>query len=181
VEILGARARWATALVVALALPAAAPAQVANEYEVKAAFLFNFTRFVDWPASSRSAPFCIGVAGADPFGGALQEVIRGRFAGGRAIAVKYFKTGDDITACEMVFISADDPKKAVALLAQIKGSPVLSVGDAPGFCRIGGVIGFAVQDNKIRLQINTDAALRAHLQVSSKLLSLASLVRQTDE
>ena len=72
-EILGPRPRWAVALVVALALPPAVSSQVANEYDVKAAFLFNFTRFVDWPPSPRSAPFCIGVDGAGPFNGALEN------------------------------------------------------------------------------------------------------------
>jgi hypothetical protein len=181
VEILGPRPRWAVALVVALTLPRAVPAQVANEYEVKAAFLFNFTRFVDWPPSSRSAPFCIGVDGADPFNSALEDVVKGRSVGGRAIAIKHFKPGDDATACEIVFISAADPRKAAAVLTQFKGAPILTVGDAPGFCKIGGVIGFSVQGNKVKLDINPDAALRARLQISSKLLSLASLMRETGE
>lgn len=180
-EILGPRPRWAVALVVALALPCAAPAQVANEYEVKAAFLFNFTRFVDWPPSSRSALFCIGVDGVDPFNGALEDVVKGRSVGGRAIAIKHFKAGDDVSACEIVFVSAADPRKAAAILAQFKGAPILTVGDAPGFCKNGGVIGFSVQGNKVKLDINPDAALRAHLQISSKLLTLASLVRETGE
>jgi hypothetical protein len=166
---------------VSLALPAPVPAQVANEYEVKAAFLFNFTRFVDWPPSSRSAPFCIGVDGADPFNSALEDVVKGRSVGGRVIAIRHFKPGDDATACEVVFISAADPRKAAAFLVQFKGAPILTVGDAPGFCKIGGVIGFSVQGNKVKLDINPDTALRAHLQISSKLLSLASLVRETGE
>jgi hypothetical protein len=181
VEILGSKPRWAVALVVALALPSAVPAQMADEYEVKAAFLFNFTRFVDWPPSSRNAPFCIGVDGADPFNGTMEGVVKGRSVGGRAIAIKHFKPGDDATACQIVFISASDPRKAAAILAQFKAVPILTVGDAPGFCKIGGVIGFSVQGNKVKLDINPEAALRARLQISSKLLSLASLVRETGE
>jgi hypothetical protein len=180
-EILGSRPRWAVSLVVALALPGAAPAQVANEYEVKAAFLFNFTRFVDWPPSSRSALFCIGVDGADPFNGVLEDVVKGRSVGGRAIAIKHFKPGDDASACEVIFISATNTAKAAAVLVQFKGAPILTVGDAPDFCKIGGVIGFSVLGNKVKLDINPAAALRAHLQISSKLLTLASLVRETGE
>jgi YfiR/HmsC-like len=181
VAILGSRRRWAAALVLALSMPAAFPAQFANEYEVKAAFLFNFTRFVDWMPSSRNAPFCIGVYGADPFHGALEEVVKGRSMGGRAIAVKHFKPEEDPADCEIVFISVVDPRKVAKILIQLKDAPILTVGDAPGFCAMGGVIGFSVEDNKVKLQINPGAALRAHLQVSSKLLSLASLVRETGE
>jgi hypothetical protein len=169
VAILGPRRRWAAALVLALSMPAAFPAQFANEYEVKAAFLFNFTRFVDWMPSSRNAPFCIGVYGADPFHGALEEVVKGRSMGGRAIAVKHFKPEEDPADCEIVFISVVDPRKVAKILIQLKDAPILTVGDAP------------VEDNKVKLQINPGAALRAHLQVSSKLLSLASLVRETGE
>jgi hypothetical protein len=181
VEILGQRPVWVVSLVMALTFPASVSAQAANEYEVKAAFLFNFTRFVDWPPSSRRVPFCIGVDGADLFNGVLEDVVKGRSVGGRAIAIKHFKPGDDATACEVVFISAADPKKAAAILVQFKGAPILTVGDAPGFCKIGGVIGFSVQGSKVKLDINPDTALRAHLQISSKLLSLASLVRETGE
>ena len=171
----------AVALALVLATPVTVPAQAANEYEVKAAFLFNFTRFVDWPPSSGSGPFCIGIEGADPFGRALDEAVRGRSAAGRAIAIKRFKPGEEPAACEMIFVSATDPRKMSAILARLKGAPVLTVGNAPGFCANGGAIGFAVQGNKVTLEINPEAAQRARLQISSKLLSLATLVRDTGE
>jgi YfiR/HmsC-like len=177
VALLGWNLRRAAALAVALAMPAAR-AQSPEEYEVKAAFLFNFTRFVDWPAPSGSGPFCIGIDGSDPFRGALEEAVKGRSAGGRAIAIKHFKPGEESAGCEMIFVSAKDTKKLGALLVRLSGAAVLTVGETPGFCASGGAIGFAVQDHKVKLEINPGAALRARLQISSKLLSLALLVRE---
>jgi hypothetical protein len=171
----------AVALALALAMPASIPAQAPNEYEVEAAFLFNFTRFVDWPQSSASGLFCIGIAGADPFGGALEEAVKGRSAGGHAIAVKHFKPGEESAACEIVFISGADARKMRAALGRLQHAAVLTVGEGSGFCHSGGVIAFEIEDNKVRLEINPDAAQRARLQISSKLLSLATLVRDTGE
>ena len=166
--------------VVALSVWGTALAQTANEYDVKAACLYNFTRFVEWPAASDGAPFCIGVAGGDPFHGALDRLVTGRTASGRGIAVRRFKTGDAPGGCEMVFIPGSDLAKARAVLASIHGAAVLTVGEALGFSKRGGVIEFSVEDNKVKLTINLDAAQRAHLQVSSKLLSLACVVRDSD-
>jgi hypothetical protein len=168
-------------LIVALMMPASDCAQSPNEYEVKAAFLYNFTRFVDWPASSGAGPFCIGIEGADPFSGALDAAVKGRSVAGRAIAIKHFKASEDPMGCEMVFVSATDPRKTDAILARLKGQAVLTVGEAHGFCARGGAIGFEVQDNKVKLEINVEAAQRSRLQISSKLLSLASLVRETGQ
>jgi hypothetical protein len=171
----------AVALALALAMPASIPAQAPNEYQVEAAFLFNFTRFVDWPQSSASGLFCIGIAGADPFGGALEEAVKGRSAGGHAIAVKHFKPGEESAACEIVFISGADARKMRAALGRLQHAAVLTVGEGPGFCHSGGVIAFEIEDNKVRLEINPEAAQRARLQISSKLLSLATLVRDAGE
>jgi hypothetical protein len=155
-------------------------AQSVNEYEIKAAFLYNFTRFVEWPPHSAGS-FCIGIEGLDPFNGALENVVNGRSTAGKRIAVRRFKPGEETAACDMVFVAGSDLKKARAELAVIRGASVLTVGEAPGFCREGGVIEFAVQDEKVRLTINLDAAQRAHLQISSKLLSLASVVRDSEQ
>jgi hypothetical protein len=179
--LLRCRSQFAVALAFVLAMPSAIPAHAANEYEVKAAFLFNFTRFVDWPTSPGSGPFCIGIEGADPFGGALEEVVKGRSAGGHTIAVKHFNAGEEPAACEIVFISGADAKKMRAALGRLQHAAVLTVGEGPGFCQSGGVIAFEVEENKVRLDINPEAAQRARLQISSKLLSLATLVRDTGE
>jgi hypothetical protein len=179
--LLRCRPQLAVALALALAMPVAIPAQAANEYEVRAAFLFNFTRFVDWPPSTGSGPFCIGIEGADPFGSALDEAVKGRSARGHAIAVKHFKPGEESAPCQIVFISGTDAKKMRAALGRLQHAAVLTVGEGAGFCHSGGVIAFQVEDNKVRLEINPDAAQRARLQISSKLLTLATLVRDTGE
>jgi hypothetical protein len=157
----------------------AGEAPTANEYDLKAAFLFNFTRFVEWPRGAPDVPFCIGVAGQDPFHGALEQAVTGRSAAGRAIVVRRLRTGDE-AACEMLFIAGTDLYKARTMLVRLRGSPVLTVGEAPGFCRAGGIIEFSVQDRRVRLSVNLDAAQRAHLQISSKLLGVASVVRDSD-
>jgi hypothetical protein len=175
--LLGRRLRQFATLALALAVPGAASAQAAGEYDVKAAFLYNFTRFVDWPQPSGPGPFCIGIDGFDPFGDALEEAVKGRSANGRAIVIKRFKPGAEPAGCEIIFVSGADPKRLAAILAHLKGIAVLTVGDAPGFCANGGDIGFEVQDNKVKLQVNPDAAQRSRLQISSKLLNLATLVR----
>jgi YfiR/HmsC-like len=179
VGLLTRRPHRAVALILALVTPISARAQEVNEYEVKSAFLYNFTRFVDWPGSSGGGPFCIGIVGADPFRGALGNVVKGRSVAGRVIAIKHFKPGDDLSGCEVVFVSATDPRKISAILARLKGEAVLTVGESRGFCSSGGMIGFAMQDNKVKLEINLKAAQRSRLQISSKLLSLASLVQET--
>jgi hypothetical protein len=166
---------------VVLSILGTALAQTSNEYDIKAAFLFNFTRFVEWPPTPGGTAFCIGIDGADPFHGALESAVIGRSAGGRGIAVRRFGPGEEPDACEMVFVSGADLKKARASLASIHGAAVLTVGEATGFCHNGGVIEFAVKDSKVRLEINLDAAQRAHLQISSKLLSLASVVHDSEQ
>jgi hypothetical protein len=163
------------ALLVGLLMPCALGADSANEYEVKAAFLYNFTKFVEWPEGPANTSFCIGIAGEDPFGAALDAVVKGRSVGGHPLVIQRFKTGQE-SVCQIVFISASEKKRLHAILDRFQGSAVLTVGDMPGFCGGGGVVGLELGDNRVRLRINMEAAQRAHLQLSSKLLSLATLV-----
>jgi hypothetical protein len=181
VEVLKSRVgRWA-ALVVALnyaALGVVASAADVSEYEVKAAFILNFTKFVAWPVPAGPGPFCIGIEGDNPFGGALQEAIRNQTVEGRAVEIRHFKLGEAQPGCEIIFVAASSAKDLRAALDSLQGTASLTVGDAPGFCRAGGMIGLHLVDHKVRLEINPDAAQRVRLQLSSKLLALASLVRE---
>lgn len=169
-----------TALVLmVLACPAVhLRAQAANEYEVKAAFLYKFASFVEWPPESANGSVCIAVVGQDPFGAALDEVVKGKTINGRGFLIKRFKTGQDAAACHIVFISASEKIRVRSILDRLQGISILTVSDIPGFCQGGGMIDFELLDQKIRFEINPEAAERAGLRVSSKLLSVAKIVRE---
>ena len=158
-----------------LATPA--PAQVAEEYQVKALFLYNFAKFVDWPPNMRADPICIGILGDDPFGDALDQTVKGKTVNGRNFVVKRLQRQEDGEGCHIVFISASEKKKVRAILNGLGRCNVLTVGDVEGFAAAGGVINFEIVDSKVRFEVNIDAAERAGLKLSSKLLNLAKIVR----
>ncbi len=154
---------------------------MAVEYQVKAAFLYNFTQFVTWPAATPggSGDFTIGILGPDPFGDALDRAARGKSVGSRKLVVRRFRGLDDLEPCEVLFVSSSDPIPVRSILDKVKGTPMLTVGETSGFTRQGGVIGFYIEGSKVRFEINVDAASRAGLQISSRMLSLAKLIRDT--
>jgi hypothetical protein len=150
-----------------------------GEYEVKAAFLLNFARLVQWPSSAfhdAEEPILLGVLGRDPFDGALQSLVEGRKAGPRTIHVKHIANVRDITTCHMVFVSAPEATPVTEILAAARGASVLLVGDAHDFARRGGAINFYSEEGKVRFAINRQAAEGAGLKISSRMLSLAKLV-----
>ena len=158
-----------------IAAPGGLLAQSAGEYEIKAAFLYKFAGFVSWPVDDIAAPICIGVVGQDPFGTALDEAVRGKLLNGRAFTVRRSRKGQDLSSCQIVFISSSEHGPLRLILSKLKDA-VLTVGDMPQFCERGGIIGFELLDRRVHLRINLEAAQRARLQISSKLLSLAQLV-----
>lgn len=155
-----------------------ARAEAANlEYEVKAAFLFNFTKFVEWPPrafSSGSSPIVIGVLGENPFGDVLETTVKDQELYGRPITVKFFNSGEDLKSCHLLFISGSERRAAPDILKQLRQSSVLTVSDMDDFIENGGMIRFIKKENKIRFQIN-EAAVKGegNLKISSRLLSLA--------
>lgn len=152
--------------------------QAANKYQVKAAFLYNFGRFVDWPANSSTDPFVIGILGDDPFHGALEATVKDKTIDGRQVLVNRVVSIDAARNCQVLFISPSESQKLPSILNSLKGSPVLTVGETTGFARLGGVINFRIEDYRVRFEINVDAAERAGLKISSKLLSLARIVKE---
>lgn len=155
-------------------------AQGAEEYKVKAAFLYNFAKFVEWPGealSDEGSPIVIGIVGADPFGSALDRTIKGQTAQGRPLAVRRLKSGQDLKGCHILFISASETRRIPQILDGIRGSSILTVSEVEQFAHIGGIINFFIEQNKLRLEINVDTAGRARLKISSKLLSVAKVVR----
>ncbi len=146
-----------------------------SEYEVKAAFLFNFVQFVKWPAAL-SGPVTIGILGDDPFGGTLEKTIQGEVVNGRKLAVKRAKTAADLKGCQIVFVSNSEHGNLATILPALAAANVLTVGEHEGFVKQGGAIGFTASGEKVRFEINNAAAQRAGLEISSRLLKLASRV-----
>lgn len=151
-----------------------ANAQSANEYQVKAAFILNFARFIEWPNDTLSGDqLVIGVIGEDPFGGALYQVASRGSANGRRLEVRRMKWGDNLRACHILFISSSEQRRTGQILDALRGSSVLTIGETSEFNRSGGIIKFFIQDNKVLFEINANAAAQARLKVSSKLMALS--------
>lgn len=154
-------------------------AQSASIDEVKAAFLFNFTKFVEWPADafpSDTSPFMIGILGDDTVGDSLREIIRGKTVNGHELRLKRVSANDDLAQLHVLFISKSDNIHVPELVTRVNGKAVLTVADAVGFCKSGGSIQFDVENSQVRFEVNLDSAQRSRLNVSSKLLTLAKVV-----
>jgi hypothetical protein len=154
-------------------------AQPTPEYQVKAAFLFNFTQFIEWPSHAfhaPDAPLIIGLLGNDPFGPYLDEMVAGEVAGGHRLIVQRFDRVEDVKVCHILFISSADRDQLRETFDALKKQPVLTVGDGPNFARTGGMIRFYTEENRIRIRINLDAAKEVQLNISSKLLRMADIV-----
>ena len=149
-----------------------------GEYELKAALVFNFTQFVDWPAAafaSPRAPFVIGVLGRDPFGHSLDEVVQGEQVGSHPIVVERCRDTRAAARCQLVFVSASERYDLAPVMAALRGRAVLTVGDFDGFLRQGGMVRLYHSGKRIRLRIDREAARAAGLTMSAKLLRVAEL------
>ena len=156
-------------------------AQTSNsrEYQIKATFLFNFTQFVEWPTNAFSedqAPLVIGILGEDPFGMYLDQTIVGEKINNHPLIIQRYRNAEEVKICHILFINVSKINHLDQVLASLKGRNILTVSDANSFARKGGVIRFFTEDNKMRLQINLEAAKAANLTISSKLLRLADII-----
>ncbi len=169
---------FGVALLLLALLPARA--QATKEYQVKAAFLYNFTKFVDWPDSrfrGKHAPIVIGVYGSNPFHGALAEAVRGRTVNGRSIQVRNVTQTSDLAGTHVLFVPAGETRRAAGLSDVLRRHSVLAVGEAPSILDQGGAIAFTLEGDKVRFDINRAAAEAANLRISAQLLKLARSVR----
>lgn len=149
-----------------------------REYQLKAAFLYNFAKLVEWPAEAfadTDAPFIIGVLGRDPFGVALAS-LAGKTVRGRKVVIKRFERAQDLASSHVLFISASERARLTQIVQSLKGSSVLTVGEISRFAQRGGIIHFIRRRNKIRFAINVAAAERAGLKISLRLLKQAKVV-----
>ena len=148
-----------------------------TEYQLKAAFLLNFAKFVEWPPAAfaeATSPIVLGVLGENPFGNVLEQTIRGKTINNRPLVTRVFSSSAEATNCHILFISASEKARLPEILATLRTASVLTVGETDRFTESGGMINFVRQGNKTRFQINEAAAKNVGLKISSKLLSLAS-------
>jgi hypothetical protein len=153
---------------------------LASEHQVKAAFLVNFPKYVDWPSGAfaeTKSPIVIAVLGETPVTEEIQKVIEGRTVNGRKIILKRLASGEEPGVCHILFISAVEQRHLPEVLVKLKDASVLTVGESDNFLEDGGIINLARRDQKIALEVNLIAANKAQIKISSKLLSVASLMK----
>jgi len=153
-----------------------------SEYLIKAGFTYNFAKLMQWPASAfpqPDSPIIIGILGNDPFGATLDSVLTGKKVNTRGFVVKHLKWGADIKGCNILYVSATEAAHLDEILHAIKGLPILTIGRMPDFARRGGIVNFIIEDDKVRFEVNVEAAKQADISISSRLLTLAKIVPQT--
>ena len=165
------------ALTCALARP-----ETADEGQLKAAFLYHFTKFVEWPAESSALPaddtISVCTLGNDTLRSALDESLRDKKVRNHSLVIKHLKNSQQASSCNVLFVSNSESKKLTDILENAASGNVLTVGDSPGFTKRGGCIEFIVDSNRIHFVVNLAAARKAGLRISSELLSLADSVEK---
>jgi hypothetical protein len=162
---------------------ATATARGTSEYALKAAFLVNFAKFIDWPDGAfpgSGAALMIGVVGNDPFGSDLDDAIKEKQIGTHPIVAKRIDWRDDMSHFQLIFIGVSEKRSLADILRRLDSSTAVTVSDIDHFCDTGGIIAFVVKGNQIRFEVNVDAAQRKNLKISSKLLSLAIIHKSGD-
>src|ERR1041385_7219104 len=177
------RATTALALVTAFLIPAVArgaprPVPVTQEYDLKAALLLNFARFVEWPAAafaSATTPIVIGILGDDPFGSTLDTLVAGETIRSRPLVIRRYSSVEQADGCHILFVSSSEGTRLGHIAEVLAHRSVLTVGDTKDFASRSGVIGFELVQRRLRLWINVAAATDAQLTISSKLLRQAEI------
>jgi hypothetical protein len=158
---------------------AEAAGKVVREYDLKAAFLFNFTHFVEWPSevfADTNAPIVIGILGDDPFGPVLDKIVEGETIQNRKLVIKRSQQIEDLRNCQVLFISKSEKEHIDQILSSLGNASIFTVGEIEGFARRGGITNLFLQGNKIRFEINAQAAKRKRLKISAQLLALGTVV-----
>lgn len=171
---------WLALLTLLMAMaPCSADAQLSSEHDVKAAFLVNFATFTEWPAATfadTAEPIVIGVAGDEMLRRTIDHIARGKLFAGRALKTRKVNGANDVAHIHLLFIGSLTGFRAADILKALNGLPVLTVGDATGFCAEGGMIAFLLERDRLRFEIRFDATEHAGLKVSSRVLALATTV-----
>lgn len=157
-----------------------AHAQQYTEYDLKAAYLYNFSKFVSWPENAfetENSNFEITVIGDSPITDVLFKAFKGRKIEGRRITISVVYTVEDLETSHLLFVSKDMESELSSILTKLSNAPTLLVGDViEGFCRSGGIINFTKKSSKYRFEINNQSAIKSNIKISSKLLSLARII-----
>ena len=168
--------RWLAASVLVLAGIGGSAAEAPTEYELKAIFLYNFTKYVEWEQVPAKGTLALCVLGEDPFGAALDGTIEGETVQGRRLVARRIRTVEEALSCQVVFVADSEEARLGEILGALAGKTVLTVGETEGFAVRGGVIHLREDESRIRIVINVDAANRAGLRISSQLLKLGEVV-----
>jgi YfiR/HmsC-like len=156
-----------------------APAEIGLDYQVKAMFLYNFAKFVEWPAEKLPAgkPIVIAVYGQDPFGGTLEQTLQGKTANGSALVMRRLTELTELKDCHILFISSSEKKRLGQILQKVGDGSVLTIADVKGFAEQGGMVNLTTRGDTVGLEVNASAVERAHIKISYKLLRLAKMVQ----
>lgn len=155
-----------------------------SEYLIKAGFIYNFAQLVQWPNGSftqADSPIVIGILGTDPFGESIDRVFQNKKLEGRSLVVKRLKRGSSFKDCNILFVSSSEAAHLDEVLQNTKGMPILTIGEMPGFATRGGIINLTLEGNRVRFEVNIEAAKQANLNISSRLLALAKIVPQAGD
>jgi hypothetical protein len=173
------RVLWALGVAMVLVGVVRAQSPTAGEYQVKAAFLYNFAKFVEWPPSSfpdASAPLRICVLGRDPFGQELRNITNEKTVNGRKLEVAHVADLQAARSCHVLFIASSGETPVKQIVEGLRGASVLTVGDSKGFTDQGGMINLVLENDRVQFEVSRKAAEEAGLKISSKLLSVAKVV-----
>jgi hypothetical protein len=175
------RAGWIAATVAAGLLSMQLHGQVGAlpPSEIKAIFLFDLAKFVEWPDAvflDNREPITFGIVGADPIDRALTRAVSGQSIKGRSVTVRRYSFGDDLRSCQVLFVSASEQARLPQILSSVLGASVLTVSDIRRFAELGGVVQISVEEDRVQFSVNREAATQAKLQISAKLLTLSRVV-----
>ncbi len=172
--------RLSLAVVLGFCLPAAVTGQGAEEYALKAAVIYNITKFVEWPPEAFTSPsdrITICVLGENPFGDALNQAVTGKAHDGRMFAVRKVPDASAVNGCQILFVSSSERARFRTILESVPSRGTLTIGDTEGFASQGGIVNLKVESGKIRIRINVGVAEQQKLRISSRLLGLAEIVK----
>ena len=151
-----------------------------SEYLIKAGFIYNFANLVQWPQTAFAqpdSPIVIGILGEDPFGAVIDHALEGKKVNGRGFVIKRLKSASDLNECHILYVSSADITNPGEILHSLKGLPILTIGEMPGFAKRGGIINLVLDNERVRFEVNIDAAKQADLNISSRLLALATIIQ----